>query len=73
MATKDKQDVGQAEVQSVRDKAREQGYEGYSPSPVPNSEFSLATGPDSPSAGELTALGLEQRVKDVRASLKGGA
>lgn len=71
MPTK-KDDVGQAEVQSLRDDARAKGYEGASPSTIPNERFALTTGPDSPSAGEQTVAGLEQRAKDAKASLAGG-
>ena len=70
MAEKDtskaKDDVGQAEVQSTRDKAREQGYEGVSSSPIPNSAFALTTGPDSPSAAEQHLAVAEQRVNDQK-------
>lgn len=72
MATK-KDDLGQAEVQSERDKAREQGYEGYSPSTIPNGEFTLATGPDSPSAAAQLAAIAEQRGKDIRGTVTEGS
>lgn len=61
-----KDDLGQAEVESARDKARKQGYEGTSPSTVPNEEFSLETGPDSPSAAELHVAAAEQRINDQK-------
>lgn len=70
MAAK-KDDLGQAEVQNARDKAREQGYEGYSPSAIPNERFSLATGPDSPSAAEQVADVAERRAQEIRASVTG--
>jgi len=72
MATaKEKQeDVGQAEVQAARDKAREQGYEGSSPSTIPNKEFSLETGPDSPSAAQMLVAAAEARLNDQKGEVK---
>jgi hypothetical protein len=66
-ASKKQDDVGQAEVQGIRDKAREQGYEGYSPSTIPNKEFTLTTGPDSPSAAEQMVKAAEQNLNDLKA------
>ncbi len=66
-AKQTKDDAGQAEVQAERDKAREQGYEGTSPSTIPNREFSLQTGPDSPSAHEQQLAAAKQRVEDLSA------
>jgi hypothetical protein len=64
-ASKKQDDLGQAEVQSIRDKARERGYEGYSPSTIPNDKFALTSGPDSPSAAEQTRAAAQQRVEDL--------
>lgn len=41
-------DAGQAEVKSIRDEAREKGYEGSVPDENPNEAYSLQSGPDSP-------------------------
>lgn len=65
MAAPKKDDLGQAEVQSIRDKVREQGYEGASPSTIPNSAFALTSGPDSPSAAEQQLAAAKQRVEDL--------
>jgi len=64
-------DVGQEQVQSVFDEAREKGYLGDTPESHPNSAFSLQSGPDSPSVAEQNTAALEQRAKDARASVKG--
>lgn len=68
MATqpKSKDDVGQAEVQSERDKAREQGFEGTSAKPIPNSEYTLQSGPDSPSAVDAAVAIAEQRLRELK-------
>lgn len=65
-ASKKQDDLGQAEVQGIRDKAREQGFEGSSPSQIPNDEFALTSGPDSPSAAEQALAVAEQRVNDQK-------
>lgn len=69
MATAKKDDLGQSEVHEKREEARRKGYEGENPSTIPNEKFALTSGPNSPSAGEQTVAGLEQRAKDARASL----
>lgn len=72
MATAKKdEDVGQAEVQSKRDEAREKGYEGNVPDEQPNSAYSLQSGPDSPSAAEVQAAALAQRAEAAKSTLKG--
>ena len=38
------------EVQKTVDQVEERGYFGESPDPRPNSDYSLESGPDSPSA-----------------------
>ncbi len=54
MATKKNDDAGEAEVQANVDEAEEKGYYGTLPEGRPdNSEWSLETGPDSPTAEEL--------------------
>lgn len=65
-ASKKQDDLGQAEVQGIRDKARELGFEGSSPSTIPNDEFALTSGPDSPSAAEQSLAVAEQRVSDQK-------
>lgn len=49
---KKKDDLGQAEVQQAYDKATKQGFFGLEVDQRPNSEYSLASGPDSPAAHE---------------------
>jgi hypothetical protein len=41
-------DAGAAQVQAEVDKETEQGYVGQKVDPVPNEEYTLVTGPDSP-------------------------
>lgn len=49
-----KDDLGQAEAQKIADDATEKGYIGGKVDPRPNSDHSLESGPDSPSAAEQT-------------------
>jgi len=52
--SKKSDDAGQAEVQKRADKVTEKGYIGTLPEGRPdNKEWSLETGPDSPTAAEL--------------------
>jgi hypothetical protein len=46
-------DAGQAEVQRRSDEATEKGYFGTVPPGPANEEYSLESGPDSPSAYDL--------------------
>lgn len=48
-------DAGQAEVKSAFEEAQEQGYFGNEVDPTPNKEFSLQSGPDSPTVAEQRA------------------
>lgn len=41
-------DAGQAEVQAKVDKETEKGYRGVKVDPLPNSAYSIQSGPDSP-------------------------
>lgn len=43
-------DAGAAALQALADQSLEQGYFGITQDPNPNSAYSLASGPDSPSA-----------------------
>lgn len=53
MATSKKSDdAGQAEVQKKVDENTEQGFEGEAVDPLPNSAYSLESGPDSPTIEE---------------------
>ncbi len=52
MAAAKKDDLGQAEAQKIADTETEQGFRGQKVDPLPNSEYSLESGPDSPSAAE---------------------
>lgn len=60
-----KDDGGAAEVQSRTDEAHEKGYFGTTPDPFPNSAYSLASGPESPTAAETrAALNAEKKEGD---------
>lgn len=49
----DKQaDAGQAEMQKMADEATEQGFLGTKVDPLPNSAYSLESGPESPTIDE---------------------
>lgn len=53
-ATKKSDDAGQAEVQAKADEITDKGYSGVLPEGRPdNKEWSLETGPKSPTAAEL--------------------
>lgn len=45
-------DFGQSEVKQSFDEAQEKGYFGTEVDPIPNKEYSLETGPDSPTAAD---------------------
>lgn len=66
-------DAGGSQVQSIRDEARKQGYEGYSPSTIPNQEYALTTGPDSPSHVDMIEGVYAQRLEDMRGSSDAGS
>lgn len=66
-------DAGASQVQSLRDQHREQGYEGTSPSTIPNSEYALTTGPDSPSHVDMIEGIYMQRLEDMRGSSDAGS
>lgn len=55
-------DAGQAEMQKIADEASDQGFLGTKVDPIPNSEYSLQSGPDSP-----TALEQQEALKKARA------
>jgi hypothetical protein len=44
--------AGAVEVQERVDKEQEQGYAGEVVDPIPNKEYSLQSGPDSPTAAD---------------------
>lgn len=48
-------DDGTAELQARADEATAKGYFGSTPDPHPNSAYSLASGPNSPSAADATS------------------
>jgi hypothetical protein len=49
----DKQgDAGEAEAQKLADTATDQGFLGRQVDPISNSEYSLQSGPDSPTINE---------------------
>ena len=45
-------DAGQAEMQDMMDTATKQGFIGTEVDPIPNSAYSLQSGPDSPTIDE---------------------
>lgn len=55
MAEKKPKDSGQAEVQKNVDAEEEKGFRGVEVDPTPNSEFSIQSGPKSPTAEEQRA------------------
>lgn len=48
-------DVGQAEVQKAVDQGEDQGYLGVKVDPLPNTAYSLESGPDAPTIVEQRA------------------
>lgn len=67
------EDLGAAQVRDARDEAREKGYEGFSPSTIPNREYALTTGPDSPSHVDMVEGIYKQRLEDMRGSSDAGS
>jgi hypothetical protein len=62
-------DAGQAEVQNQYDEAVKQGFLGSkSPAAIPNKEYTLQSGPDSPSPLEEHIGITEQRLAAQKAS-----
>lgn len=53
-------------VPSGEDLGTEQGYLGQKVDPRPDSDYSLESGPDSPSAREQNATALEQRAEALK-------
>lgn len=66
-------DLGASQVKDARAEAREKGYEGYSPSTIPNKEYALTTGPDSPSAADMIEGIYKQRLEDMKGSSHAGS
>lgn len=59
-------DAGQAEVQATMDEATDKGYFGEKVDPIPDEEYSLLTGPDSPQhvADDKTRAGVDPKAKE---------
>lgn len=57
-------DAGEAETQKVADEAAEQGFIGTTPDPIPNSEYSLESGPDSPTLEEQRKAVAKQKEEE---------
>jgi hypothetical protein len=68
VATETTGDLGQAQVQQRRDEAAEKGHFGEKPPGPANEEYSLRTGPKSPSALEATIMASEQQLKALKES-----
>jgi len=66
MATKPKDDAGQAEAQKIADTAEAQGFIGTKADPRPNSDYSLESGPDSPSPLEQYIDRADRRAERLR-------
>jgi hypothetical protein len=60
----------QAEIQKAVDQAEEQGFIGTKVDPRDNEEYSLQSGPDSPSAAEQNITALRARADAAEADLK---
>ena len=56
-------DAGQKQLQQEADKATEQGFYGEEVDPIPNSEYSLQSGPKSPTWPEQKAALAEAEAK----------
>jgi hypothetical protein len=72
VAAKEKADAGQAEVQNTYDEAAKRGYFGEVPDQPANKEYTLQTGPDSPTAFDEHVSINEARIKAQKASPAGG-
>jgi hypothetical protein len=70
MAESKKADAGQAEVQDAFTEAQKKGFFGESPSPIPNKEYSLESGPESPSAFEGQVAHVKARLKTLEEGAK---
>jgi hypothetical protein len=70
MASRAKDDLGEAEVQKNVDEELEQGFRGEKVDPRPNSDYSLQSGPDSPSAHEQLQDAREAQIKDAKESTR---
>lgn len=59
-------DAGQAEVQARMDEVTEQGFLGEKVDPIPDEEYSLLTGPDSPQhvADDKTRASVDPKPKE---------
>ena len=62
------EDLGQAEMQAKRDADVEKGHWGEKPPGPDNAEYTLKTGPDSPSALDASVTAAERRAKALRES-----
>lgn len=61
-------DAGQADMQAKRDADAEKGHFGEKPPGPDNSEYTLQTGADSPSALDASVTAAERRAKQLRES-----
>lgn len=62
-------DAGQAEIQKTFDEAQAKGYLGSRPDgAIPNAEYTLQTGPDSPTPLEEHIVFNDQRTQAMKAS-----
>lgn len=68
MASTPKTDGGQADAQKLVDKAEDRGFIGTKADPRPNSDYSLESGPDSPSAAAQHADALRAQADQITAS-----
>jgi hypothetical protein len=62
----DDTEAGLAEVQEKVDQETEQGFVGVEVDPIPNEEYSVQTGPDSPTIAEQQKALAEKLAKEER-------
>lgn len=60
-SSKKASDSGQAEVRENFEAEQEQGFRGREVDPTPNEEFSIRSGPDSPTAAEQRAAARQRQ------------
>lgn len=64
-----RQESQEQKVQEAVDRAEEQGFIGEKADPRDNEEYSLQSGPDSPTAGEQNVEALRARAEQAEADL----
>jgi hypothetical protein len=62
-------DKAAAKVAEMREKAQEVGFFGNRPEQPDNEEYSIQTGPDSPTAFDAAVASREADIEDLKASV----